>query len=115
MTLALTDTAINLNIVPHDELDALPVTWDSCEKPYECNVCGKMFKLKQHLTRHTYIHTGVKMFKCSECGKKFNQSNTLKIHTIINSGEKPYKCISCEKRFSDPSAFRKHTRKPNSK
>jgi len=37
------------------------------DKKYKCDVCGKGFAQKQHLSDHKNIHTGEKPYKCKFC------------------------------------------------
>ncbi|NXW52940.1 ZN345 protein, partial [Nyctiprogne leucopyga] len=45
------------------------------ERPYECNHCGKSFKMNWGLIRHT-----LKPDECEECGKNFRDESTLIHH-----------------------------------
>ena len=75
------------------------------EKPFECNVCGKIQSMQKfarnhaNLTRHIRIHTGEKSFECNVCGKKFRRSGHLTTHMRTHTGEKPFECNVCGKKF----------------
>ena len=49
-------------------------------KAFSCQFCPKVFKLKQHLTSHERIHTGVRPFVCTICNRAFKQSSHLTRH-----------------------------------
>ena len=42
--------------------------------------CGKRFKRKEHLVRHSATHNDVKAFACGICGKAFARSDVLNRH-----------------------------------
>lgn len=49
-------------------------------KPFECDVCGKSFKLKNTLLNHQVQHTGVKKFACEFCSRTFASSGNYYAH-----------------------------------
>ncbi len=59
------------------------------ETPYKCDVCGKRFNRRGHLTSHMKNNTGEKPYMCGVCGKRFRGSQDLKRHTRIHT-EKMY-------------------------
>lgn len=76
-------------------------------KGFQCQFCPKTFKLKQHLTSHERVHTGIRPFVCSICHRGFKQSSHLtrhmKMHDVGNKVSKrdaietheeikPYRC-----------------------
>ena len=79
-----------------------------CEKPHKCDVCGKRFRRRSHLSTHKLVHTGEKPYKCDVCGKRFGQSSNLSTHKLVHTGEKPYKCDVCGKGFGHSSPLSSH-------
>ena len=80
------------------------------DKPFPCDVCGKAFRKKNDLMRHTRTHTGEKPYACEICKKTFSLSSTLAHHKITHTGEKSYGCEICKKTFSHRSALAIHKR-----
>ena len=50
---------------------------------------------KSNLRRHTLIHTDEKPFECQECGRKFKVNEALTWHKLVHTGEKPFGCGQC--------------------
>lgn len=66
----------------------------------KCDVCGKTFSFPSELRQHALVHTDDKPFKCQECGTSFKEQKTLKTHLTVHTGEKPFKCQVCGKCFT---------------
>lgn len=49
-------------------------------KPFKCDVCEKLFKLKTTLVNHMAQHTGVRRFSCQFCSKTFMSSGNYYAH-----------------------------------
>ncbi|XP_064100775.1 zinc finger protein OZF-like [Macrobrachium nipponense] len=80
----------------------------SKKKQHQCEVCSRIFTLKNTLIVHMRRHSGEKPFKCSVCEKGFSQSSTLKIHMRTHTGDKPYNCGICGQKFTYNYALQKH-------
>ena len=82
----------NYNLLGHREL-------------FKCVICGKSFKVKGNLKRHTEIHRkllhiSVK-YECKVCGKSFT-------HCQIKLSEKSFTCEVCGKSFLCDSVLNTH-------
>ncbi|RWS26822.1 zinc finger protein 236-like protein [Leptotrombidium deliense] len=75
---------------------------------HDCDTCGKKFKKKSQLIRHTRVHSGERPFICSVCGKGFTQKNSLETHKAKHTGEKKYKCTFCDATFTQSGNMRCH-------
>lgn len=40
------------------------------EKPYECEICGKCFRVSYCLTIHMRTHTDARPYVCPHCNKR---------------------------------------------
>ncbi|XP_072022922.1 uncharacterized protein [Amphiura filiformis] len=84
---------------------------DSKKKEFQCEVCGKNFRLNAQLTDHRAIHMTVKPWQCPECGKGFAKQSNLKTHRRIHSGEKPYVCNICKEAYTHNVSLKTHKKK----
>ncbi|XP_064809594.1 zinc finger protein 770-like [Oncorhynchus masou masou] len=114
---------------PHQLQRHLPV--HSQPKPFECNICGKAFRLRAHLKMHSQIHerrpTGFSKtipilgsqqssfrgrmrvnHECPTCSKTFCSPSKLKRHFLTHTGQKPFSCEDCGKTFRQVSHLKTH-------
>lgn len=68
---------------------------DACENKYQCEKCGRVFKMKSGLDNHLITHSGTKRYECKLCPKRFCRAENLAVHTLTHSGIKPYICEVC--------------------
>eukprot|EP00918_Siedleckia_nematoides_P001752 GHVU01004137.1.p1 GENE.GHVU01004137.1~~GHVU01004137.1.p1 ORF type:complete len:481 (-),score=38.91 GHVU01004137.1:51-1493(-) len=77
-----------------------------------CDTCGKEFKTKQGLRRHSKAHQEQAGKVCTVCGKRFRSINfDMSRHMRTHTQEKNYACCLCEKRFSESYLLKVHARK----
>ena len=69
------------------------------EKPFGCDVCGRAFPSDKSLLEHKRIHSGEKPYPCDSCPKAFRTMQRLQFHIMCHTGEKPFACSFCDKRF----------------
>lgn len=83
-------------------------------KIYKCLVpnCGKIFKFKSEVKRHTVIHSNQRPYVCSfpGCEKTFKRGDALSNHFRIHSRKTPFQCPidECSAHFTTKSALRYH-------
>ncbi|CDQ74930.1 unnamed protein product [Oncorhynchus mykiss] len=77
-------------------------------RPFPCNICGKLFTQRGTMTRHMRSHLGLKPFACEECGMRFTRQYRLAEHMRVHSGEKPYECQLCGGKFTQQRNLLSH-------
>ncbi|XP_064101148.1 zinc finger protein 729-like [Macrobrachium nipponense] len=86
------------------------------KKPHSCTVCGKEYKKKGHLERHSLRHSEgnnssiSKLHKCQHCDYQASRIGNIKKHMLIHSGERPFNCHLCEKSFRQKAHLKDHMR-----
>ena len=79
------------------------------------NNCNEIFKTKQELITHKYIHSNDKKFICdfNDCNKTFKQKSNLFNHKkYIHLNERKFICNfdNCNKKFRNNSKLNRHKR-----
>ncbi|XP_048378606.2 zinc finger and BTB domain-containing protein 1-like [Stegostoma tigrinum] len=62
-------------------------------RKHTCQVCGKGFLQRGHLTEHVASHAS--KFPCRICGQEFPQERELRLHAASHAGDTRYACWMC--------------------
>ena len=76
--------------------------------------CGKKYRYRRHLRRHTRCHGDVsefRRFECDICGKRFPRVSQRDEHRNIHTGEKPFVCDICSTAYSHSSTLWLHRKR----
>lgn len=76
-----------------------------------CHLCGKLFARNSGLSRHMKcVHLGIKDYSCDICGLSFAEKSTMEDHRKTHTGENPYFCHECDKVFTRKGGLSRHTK-----
>lgn len=85
------------------------VTHSTAPPSWKCSTCGKEFRLKEYLTKHEFLHKGIKPYACQICERSFADSSALKRHASTHStAVDSVECSNCLKRFKNSRSLKKH-------
>ncbi|KAK9888551.1 hypothetical protein WA026_000797 [Henosepilachna vigintioctopunctata] len=78
---------------------------------YECDLCGKRYKTKNHLFYHRSVHFKPDLI-CAHCAYSTPSSKDFNMHMRIHSDERPFQCTfkDCGKAFRTNSALSAHVK-----
>lgn len=89
-------------------------------KAYKCNLCEYSFNRRDHLTRHSLVHTKLKPYHCTYCSKDFTRNDHLRRHQQRVHGEETaaaasmiditqrFICQDCKAIFTSSGHLRVH-------
>ena len=78
------------------------------DKNYKCSNCEKLYKHRQHLSRHKKKCLGLVKF---ECAKSFTRKDSLEDHNKISKRRKEKYCKICCHEFDSTWRLKRHTTK----
>lgn len=97
-----------------EEEDLYEEVMQGSKKTFHCTFpgCGKIFKFKSEIVRHTIIHQKDRPYSCTYegCKKSFKRADALENHKRIHAGILPYQCNlpGCDRKFATKAALRYH-------
>lgn len=114
---------------PSPQPDAQPASQHSPKKPkkevdsskaYKCQQCEYSFNRRDHLTRHSLVHSKLKPYHCTYCSKDFTRNDHLRRHQQRVHGEETaaaaamtditqrFICQECKAIFTSSGHLRVH-------
>lgn len=103
----------NLTVIHQHDSDSQSSP-NSNKKTYVCPHpdCGKIFRFKSEIVRHSATHVDSRPFQCEYdgCGKSFKRADALENHIRTHTGETPYVCEypGCGMSFTTKASLRYH-------
>jgi hypothetical protein len=78
---------------------------------YSCASCSLKFTTKGQHMNHLYDIHKVPHYDCDFCGRRFRMRQQMETHRRMHTGEKPYKCTSCDAAYANAASLRYHKMK----
>lgn len=78
---------------------------------YSCVPCAQGFITKSQYMNHLYDAHDVPHFDCDFCGRRFRMRQQMETHRRTHTGEKPYKCSKCDAAYTNAAALNYHKTK----
>lgn len=76
---------------------------------FKCMVCHEHLQNLEALVKHTHKEHTVEYFECNDCGKQFRVKNHLRYH-LKYFHKDMYSCHKCSESFKSRAAYAKHRR-----
>jgi hypothetical protein len=77
-------------------------------KEHICDVCGYVFKRREHWRRHKEVHQKSRPYNCEVCNKTFKRAEHVKRHQSVHFTDKPFPCLECSSAFTRHDHLAKH-------
>lgn len=84
-----------------------PISLD--DRPFQCKTCSKGFVTKQHLERHSNLHSMETLYPCQKCDKVLLDKSYLIRHMRVHDELKAFTCSICQKKLYSASSMKRHT------
>ena len=78
---------------------------------FECEVCGKKYKIKGDLTNHIRFQHREQPIMCDVCGKTCGNSNSLYVHQKFAHYKAEFECPICHRRMVSQANLDEHVLK----
>ncbi|KAK6629610.1 hypothetical protein RUM43_003427 [Polyplax serrata] len=78
--------------------------------PHVCGVCGKGLSTKKGLESHLKLHAENRKFVCDICGRHLNTPRSLLEHKRLHTKERPFECELCMKSYPAQKHLVRHVR-----
>ncbi|GBP42755.1 Zinc finger protein 208 [Eumeta japonica] len=80
------------------------------EKSVTCEICGFRVFNNENLKRHMVKHDDARPFECEYCKKAFQRKKTLEFHRRIHTNDRRYVCKECGRAFVQTTSLKLHVR-----
>jgi Zinc finger, C2H2 type. len=75
---------------------------------HECPTCGKKWRTRSELNKHTKTHSDLRPFVCEICGQGYRTKTHLLVHVGMHNGIHPFTCHFCNKSFTQKTGLERH-------
>lgn len=77
-------------------------------RKFLCKICNKTFSKGYSLTRHMFLHSGLRPHVCYICDYKFIQRSDLERHLTVHQEDPQFPCSRCDSKFRTKKSLRNH-------